>query len=111
MNCPYPVTLPRDGCCLLWREPPRDRTGGPRLGPLVLTLPGRAAILAACGLEARTPIPCLGIFLAAGHFPKELLGSNGRECGTGLCTDRMDRCANATRLEANACVGPVAVLP
>ena len=42
---------------MLWREPPGTRSGGPRLGPLALTLPGRAAILAACGLEARTPDP------------------------------------------------------
>ena len=29
--------------------------GCPRLGPLARLLPGSAAILAACGLEARTP--------------------------------------------------------
>ena len=43
--------------CILWREPPWDRSGGHRLGPLALPLPGSAAILAACGLEARTPDP------------------------------------------------------
>ncbi len=49
-----------------------------------------------------------GIFL---HFPKKLLGTTDRGVWYGSPFDRRDRCANATRLEVNACVGSVAGLP
>ena len=59
----------------LWQEmapacgpfAPWGHPGGPRLGPLARPLPGRAALLAACGLAARPPGPPVAARPGAGE--------------------------------------------